>query len=78
MIEVVIFNLVDTIFEINDVIQRNEPLILLIPIILIATAIFALFVAHYCLARRYTKAATYLNAVQTIVITIGTIERCLT
>ena len=49
----------------------------MIPIVLISAAIIALFLTHYFLARHYIKAATYLNAVQTIIITIATIEKCL-
>ena len=77
LIEVFLFNIVDCLFDIWDVVSGESGKNTLVPIFLISFSIQVLITGHYYLAKRSLKMVRYFNSIQTIIITIGITEKAL-
>ena len=70
-----VLNIVDFIFEIYDTTRRQQSDLDILPIILVISAIQVLMLAIFFLSRRNHRVAMYFNAISTVIVTIGVIER---
>lgn len=75
LIEVFVFGTLDLGFEIYDTYRRNQPIREMLYIVLFLIVIQIVLIGVYFICKHYKHVAMYFNAIATVIVTVGIIER---